>query len=163
MADRHSELIGIDQFFLERVFPQTTPGPIAAAAIGQDEQVRRLGIALAPFRAPPGDDRFHGELGGVMGGADHDRTPIGLGIIEATRNGDPLGLRGKIMVVHPSGFLAPDPARVLEAPHQFLLLGVHANDGKRVAYKLLALPFEIPELTISLWALWPRETLAVGA
>jgi len=50
------------------------------------------------------------------------------------------------MVVHPNGFLAPDPARVLEAPHQFLLLGVHANDGKLVALKLLPLQFEILSL-----------------
>jgi len=69
MADRHAELIGIHQLFLERIFPQTTPGPIAAAAIGQDEQVRRLGIALASFGAAPEDDRFHGKLGGIMGGA----------------------------------------------------------------------------------------------
>jgi hypothetical protein len=54
--------------------------------------VRCLGIALAPCTTPPGDDRFHRERGG-MGGAGHDRAPIGWEIIEATGDGDPLGLR----------------------------------------------------------------------
>ena len=82
MAHGHGQLIGIHQFFLERVFPETALCAVAAATIGQDKQVRRLAIALASFPAPPVDDRFHRELGRVMRSAHHDGAAIGLRIIK---------------------------------------------------------------------------------
>ena len=46
--------------------PQAHPGPVAAAAIGRDEQRSGLGINGLPHRAPPAADGSHGEAGRVV-------------------------------------------------------------------------------------------------
>src|SRR6266513_1290796 len=78
VTDSHPQLVGINQFFLEGVFPEPTPGSVAPATIGQDEQLRGLPVASAPLAAPPVNDGIYCELRGVMRGADQNRAPIGL-------------------------------------------------------------------------------------
>ena len=66
------------------------------------------------------------------------------------------------MIVHGNGFAAPHLASVLERPHQFLLFGVHADNGPCTLGKRLALPLEVTELTVALRTLRARKAFAVS-
>src|SRR3990172_326499 len=78
---------GFTRQSLQLQFPQSQPGAIAAAAIGRDEQVSRLGVQLAAFGSPPTANGRDGESTGVVvdpdiyksGVAVHVIDPIGVG------------------------------------------------------------------------------------
>src|SRR2546428_210522 len=43
------------------IFPKATTRAVAPSAVGQNEELRRIGITLAPFLAPPQAKGIYGE------------------------------------------------------------------------------------------------------
>src|SRR5450756_54453 len=85
---------------LQFQFPESQPGAIAAAAIGRDEQVLRLGIELAAFGSPPTANGRDGESTSVVVGPHIHESGVRVHVINA------IGVRaghvgtGKIVTVH---------------------------------------------------------------
>ncbi len=136
---------------LQFQFPQPQPPAVAAAAIGRDEQVPRLGIQLAAFGAPPTANGCDGESAGVMVGPHVHESRVAVHVVNA------IGVRaghvgtGKIVTVHLDGLLGgqPLPAAVVVVSQQFLLLGVHGNDGRRLGQGPLDLRVDVAELRVA--------------
>src|SRR5438270_692497 len=61
VADGHGQSVPVAELVLELPFPDPRAGTIAAPAIGQDQQVARLGERGLPLVEPPADERIDGE------------------------------------------------------------------------------------------------------
>jgi hypothetical protein len=71
---------------LQLAFPQTQAGPVAAAAIGGDQQAGGSRISAPADLVPPPTDRLHREACRVMLDADADPGCIGGEIVDAVRH-----------------------------------------------------------------------------
>ena len=83
VGDGDSEPQPIAEALLKLVLPSAPRGGIAAAGVGQDQQVLGVWVAQASFLAPPATNGSDGEGGGFVTDADEHRTTIGLGIVNA--------------------------------------------------------------------------------
>ncbi len=70
VADRHGQFKAVDELFLERAFPEATAGSVAAAAVSQDQQLRRLSVKSSALVAPPLHDGIDRKLRSVVGSAN---------------------------------------------------------------------------------------------
>ena len=69
---------------LEFPFSQADLGPVAAAAVGRDEQRPGFRIDGLAHRPPPPPDGSHGEAGRVV--VDADAHPAGVAVVPVTYN-----------------------------------------------------------------------------
>jgi hypothetical protein len=79
----HPRLVGE---LLEFEFPESGTGTVAATAICRDEQSPRVLIALPAQPIPPAADRFHGELGRIVGDSHGNASFVVVQIIDPVRN-----------------------------------------------------------------------------
>ena len=114
VAHGHLQIKAIGDLLLEGPFPGAHPRPVAAAAVGQNEQLGDVRIVPAPAMAPPPGDIACGKFGRVMRGADENRSSVGHHIINPIRNGHALSLRAEVMILDGGRFQAPHAAGILE-------------------------------------------------
>jgi len=151
MTDGDEKPEGIDELFLQGVFPEVGVCAVAAAVVGEDEQTGGIRIAETAFSAqPPLADRCRGESRGVTRGADRHAAAIGLAIVDAVRDGDACAERREIVVENRHGCSAPDLAGILEPADQLALFGVDADDRRLRLTEAASLPGQIAELPIAL-------------
>jgi hypothetical protein len=143
------ETQAITEVLLEVVFPGASRGGIAAAGVGQDQQVSGVWVAQASFPTPPPGDGRDGEGGGLVADADEHRTAVGLGIINAEGEGDARGEGAKVVVVDRGGDALPLLAGILEVAHQFPLLGVDTDDGIAVTAEATSQSGNVTELLVA--------------
>src|SRR5579864_4981567 len=72
---------GVGQLRLELGFPGVTAATVAAAGIGQDEQLAGSGIAGGTFVAPPMGNSMSGKGGSVVRNTDHQSPAIFVHIV----------------------------------------------------------------------------------
>ena len=99
VADGGFQLEWIHHLPLEGVLPGAYSSPVAAAAVGQDQQLGGLRIILASAVAPPPSNVGGGKIWGVMGSAHKDRALVGQQVKNSVKDGYSLGLGAKIMIV----------------------------------------------------------------
>lgn len=162
MTNRDAKLIGIHQFFLERELPGATARPIAAATVGQDKQLRSVGVKPGAFQTPPLADGFHGKDRSIVGGANDNRASVGLQIVDPIGDGPALGLGTEIMVLDRDGSAAPDPTVIFEFANQFFFLGVHTDDWIAAARELGSLIAEHSKLLIPQGTMVGTKAFTVG-
>jgi hypothetical protein len=111
---------------------------IAAASIGQNEQLASTTVTGTTLMVPPTRDRMGGEGGSIVGDADEDRAAVGEPIIDAIRNGYANGIGAEVVIIHANRRAEPLDAIVFEVANQFALLGVNADNGKPLPLKAAA-------------------------
>lgn len=160
VADLHAQAGFVGQA-LQFPLPRAQAVAVAAAGVGADQQASCLRIALAAHAVPPPADARDGKGDGVVVGTDIDPAGVGTQIVDAVGNRFDLG---KIVIIDRLRLAARAPglAGVLEAPYQFLLLGVDRDH--RLARRLMALDagVEVLELGIAIHMLRAFQRLAVG-
>jgi len=82
--DIYTEAIG--QRNLKLMLPKPSTISVASAAVGQYEQMIRLGIFDRTDHLPPAADGSHGKFGGVPACAQIDKSFIAAKIIVLQRN-----------------------------------------------------------------------------
>jgi hypothetical protein len=82
-----SESQSITELMLELVLSSATRGGIAAAGVGQDQQVSGAWVAQASFTTPPAGDGSDGKGGGLVTDADKHRTVVNLRIMSWSLTG----------------------------------------------------------------------------
>jgi hypothetical protein len=87
---------------LNLLLPGAALRPIAAARIGQDEDVTGMRVALAPFGLPPFAETGDGEGGCFVGSSQEDTAAVSLGVVDAIRNADALGGGTEVVIVDSS-------------------------------------------------------------
>ena len=90
---------GVGQLGLELGFPGTTAATVAAAGIGQNEQLAGTAIAGRTFLVPPMSNGMSGKGGGIVGNANHQSTAIFHYIVNPIGNGDPDGIGAEVVII----------------------------------------------------------------
>ena len=81
VGNRHRQGKGVRQLGLELGFPGMTAATVAAAGIGQNEQLAGTAIAGGTFLVPPMSNGMSGKGGGIVGNADHQSPAIFQNIV----------------------------------------------------------------------------------
>src|SRR5882672_4913051 len=168
-VDRHVELVGDA---LQLVLPDVRPIAVAAAGVGRDEYLTRLGVALRANLIPPCLDRGHREHWRVVVDADADEAVVGGEVVDAVRDclADRIGR--KVVDVHQVGLALglPLASAVLEVADQLLLLGVDGDDRDAPLDAVLRLRVDVLELRVAVGMLgtfdglvWRLQAVAVVA
>ena len=149
---------------LQFQFPQPQPRAIAAAAIGRDQQVPRLGIQPTAFGSPPAANGRDGESTGVVVRPHVHESRVAVHVIDPVRVGAGDVGTGKIVTVHLERLLRgpPLPAAVVVVSQQFLLLGVHGDDGRPLGQSPLDLRVDMAELRVAVGMVLAFFRLAVA-
>ena len=71
---------------LDLGLPGVASATIAAASIGENQQLAGTGVALRTFLAPPLRNGVSSEGGRVMGNADHQSAGVLVDIVDAVRD-----------------------------------------------------------------------------
>ena len=125
MDDRHGEARLVGEA-LQLTFPQTNACAVVAAAIGGDQQTRRMGIAGLAEPLPPATDALDGECRGVGVDADIDLTLVGGDVVDPIGRDLPQSLDFEVVDADRLrlALAAQLSTAVFEVAHQFLFLRV---------------------------------------
>jgi len=148
---------------LELVLPGAPRGGVAAAGIGQDQQVLGVGVAPVSFPTPPAGDGSDGKGGGLVTDADEHRTAVSLEIINAVGEGDALGERAKVMVVDRGGDALPLPTGILKVTDQFPLFSIDTDDGVALTAETRSQSGNVMELLVADGTVPRRDLFAIQA
>lgn len=100
----------------------TDAGCVAAAGVGQHQQLGSVGVAFEAVVLPLSDQVVCGEVGGVVRGSHHHEAAVGAQVVDAVGDGDAVGLRAEVVVVDGVRRFRPAATRILEVADQFALL-----------------------------------------
>ena len=107
VADSNREAVPVAQGVLEAVLPGPGARPVAAAGVGEHEQLGGPRVAAAAVAGPPPGQVAGCEVRGVVGGADGDTGVVGSDVVDAVGQGDALGVGGEVVVVDQRRLLGP--------------------------------------------------------
>lgn len=147
-GDHQSELIGE---FLECELPAPPAAIIGASAVSLNQETAGLGIAASTLDDPPTAECRLGELGRVMGCADHHVAAVVTHVVDSVRNGAALSPAGIVVIEHPSSGFSPCPAWVFEISYPLFLLRIHADYWEISTQIPATTSDQIPELLIPIW------------
>lgn len=135
MSNGYGEPKGVAELALQFGFPGAGTAAVAAAGVGQDEQLPAAMVAITAVALPPAGDGVGGEGGRVMRDAYENRASVGEQIINAIRDRDADSIGTEIVVIDAQGRAVPLDAIVFEVADQFSLFGIDADDGKVLTLK----------------------------
>ena len=115
VGEGHFELVEIAEMVLEGVLPGAVAVAVAAAAIGEDDELGGVGIAGAAFGGPPGSEVVDGEEGGVAGDADTDEAAVRESVVDAVGDGQAAGKGAEVVIVDQDGRGLPGDACIAKA------------------------------------------------
>ena len=161
VTDGHSEPVPVAQSLLQAELPGAGARPVAAAAIGEDEQLALTGVAALAVVVPPPHHVVDGEGCGVVRRAEEQVAMVGGQVVDAVGQGDALCVRKEVVVVDEGGLLAPGGALVLEVADQLSFLRVDADDRESMPAEGLALGCDVGELGVAVSLGAPVELLVV--
>jgi hypothetical protein len=161
VAHRHPQprLVGE---LLQRPLPQPVAAAVAAAAVGDHQQLPRPRVAGLAQVLPPLPQGGHGELRRVVVDPDTHPADVLGHVIDPVGDRLAQGRVREIVDPHRLGFVSrlPLAAPGLEIPDQFLLLGVHRDHRLAAALERPSARGDVLELTIAVGVLRPFAGLA---
>ena len=158
-GDRQARLGGE---LLQFALPQTTARRVAAAAVGQQQQMATTGVGRLGG-APPVPQAVDGELRGVGRPSHADMSAIATDIVHSVGDGAALGVLREVMSVDLFRLGTPSCSVVGEVPHEFLVLRVDAQHRAALAQGQVSQSPQIAELPITIrWRL-ATEPFVIGA
>src|SRR5580658_10602545 len=152
---------GVGQLGLELGFPGTTAATVAAAGIGQNEQLAGTAIAGRTFLVPPVSDGMSGKGGGIVGNADDQSPTIFQNIVNPIGDGDPDGIGAEVVIKNAPRNRFPTAARIFEIADELAFFAVHADDGQMTALEAVAQLGEIFELKVTVRTAAGRDLLLI--
>ena len=108
VGNGHGKGKGVRQLGLELGFPGMTAATVAAAGIGENEQLAGTAIAGGTFLVPPMSNGMSGKGGGIVGNANHQSTAIFQNIVNPIGNGDPDGISAEVVIIDATGGQIPN-------------------------------------------------------
>ena len=99
MSNGDGEPKTVAELALQFGFPGAGTATVAAAGVGQDQQLPTTIVAITAVALPPTGDGVDGEGGRVMGDAYEDRPPVGEQVINAIGDRDADRIRTEIAAI----------------------------------------------------------------
>jgi len=130
VGNGYCEPKAVAELGLQFGFPGASPAAVAAASIGEDEQLPAAMVAIRAVALPPAGDGVRGESGGGVRDPHTDRASIGKPVLEAVRDRDADGIGPEIGIRDAHGRAIPFDAIVFESADQVSFFGIDAEDGK---------------------------------
>ena len=161
MADGHGEAVAVAELGLQAVFPGSGAGPVAAAAVGEDEQLGGVGVAAAAVVVPPSDQVVDCEVRGVVAGADEQAAVVGGEVVDAVGQGDAFCVGGEVVVVDQRGFWLQVAPGFLKLPTSSRFLESMLMIGRPRSGEGLALGGDVGELGVAAGVFLAGELLVV--
>ena len=152
---------GVSQLGLEFGFPGMTAATVAAAGIGQNEQLAGTTIAGRTFLVPPMGDGMSGKGGSIVGNADHQSPAIFQNIVNPIGNGNAEGIGAEVVIIDASRGRFPTTSRIFAIADEFAFFAVHADDGQMTALETVAQFGQIFELKIAVGTRIGRDLLVI--
>ena len=154
---------GVSQLGLEFGFPGMTAATVAAAGVGQNEQLAGTAIAGGTFLMPPMSNGMSGKGGGIVGNANHQSTAVFHNIVNPIRNSNPDGIGSEVVIIDATRGGFPTAARIFKIADEFAFFAVHADDGKMTALEAVAQFGEIFELKVAVGTRIGRDLLLIDS
>src|SRR6267378_3511595 len=158
-GDRHAPAVCQ---LLQGPFPGPGPRTVRPTAVSFNEPVLCLWATPAAMVFPPAREGSACEFCRLVRRANHDEASAPKLIVNPKRDSAALGEAGKVVVQDVDRLLRPCASRVLEQPHQFLLLGVDADRRISLLLKAPPLPGNVAKLPIPLRFVNACQSLTVG-
>jgi len=133
-------------------FPGAGTTTVAAASIGEDEQLSAALVAVGAVALPPAGDGVGGKSCGVMRDAYEDRASVGEQVIDTVGDRDADGIGTEIVIMDAHGRAVPLDAAVFEVADQFSFFGVDADNGQPLAFKAGTQRRDVTELLVAVGA-----------
>lgn len=149
MTNRDFEPVMIRQI-LKSEFPQSGTATIAAAAIGQNQKLASVPVAVTSRSLPPSCNRIDRKFWRVGRQADINVSPILVWQVKTIGGCPTRSVLKKVMAVHLFGFQTPGSSSVLEVADQLFFLGIHADHRPTGLQKPLLLSNDVAKLPISI-------------
>jgi len=163
VGDGDDEVEGIGELGLDFGFPRAATTAVAAASVGENEQLTGLSVLNGSFPLPPVSDSMSSESGSVVRNADDNGAAVGEGLVDAVRDGNTDGIGAEVVIMNGPGSVVPTSAMVFEVADQFALFGIDANDGQVAAAKTLAQIGNVIELKVAVGTGIGSDVLLVDA
>ena len=149
VGDGNSQGKRVGQLGLKLRLPGVAAITIAAAGVGQNENLTRAGVPSRTFLLPPVGNGMGGESGRIMRNTHDEGTSILREVVDAIGNGDADGIGAEVVVKDAPRAAFPTAACIPEVADQFAFLGVDTDDGKVTTLESTAKFSEIFELEIT--------------
>src|SRR6516165_1537858 len=114
---------------LQTYFPSPGAVAVGTTAIRLQQPAPCLGIAPPAILQPPGPQRCRSKVRCFMRSTHDHKAGVAPQIVPAIGNRSAFGGTGKVVIQYRVCLLPPAAAGILEVAHQFLFLGIHADDG----------------------------------
>jgi len=159
----YGESEGVGQLRLELGFPGVTAATVAAAGIGEKEQLVGSAIAGGTFLVPPMSDGMSGKGGSIVRDANHQSPTIFRNIVNSIGNGDTDGVGAKVVIIDTTRGRLPTPTGIFEIADELAFFAVHADDGQMATLEAVAQLGQIFELKIAVGTRARRDLLLIDA
>ena len=148
----HSKSKRVGELGLELGFPGVTAATVAAAGIGQNEELAGTGIAMGTFLSPPISDGMSSKGGSIVRNTDDQSAAIFVHIVNPIRDGDSDGVGAEVVIIDAAWGRFPTTAGILKVAHEFAFFAVHADDGQMTTLEAVPQFGEIFELKVAVGA-----------
>ena len=149
---------------LQLPLPEPQSPPIAATAIGGDQDLFRGRIDPTSFRPPPAANGGYSKRSGIMIGSDIDEAHVASDVVDAV--GISSGHTGtrKVMALNMGGVLDRQPllTLVFVLADELFLLGIDRNDRKALSQIELYLDADVLKLRIAIGMIGTFFSLAIA-
>lgn len=142
------QVIALDGKTVRRSHDRTIT--IAAAAIGQDEDIGGIRIVFSSGVVPPGHNRIHRKFRRISRLTDRDIPRVVKRIINPIGHRFAIRQTGKIVDVDRCGLFTPDLTGIAKGADEFFLFGVHTDHRLSHPGERLSLTLNVGELPISI-------------
>jgi hypothetical protein len=143
--DGNSQLVDETlEVFLEQVLATT----VTATAVAQQQDRRGLWVKALTIALPKQTETITGKLGRVATAPQMKPPMIEAQVVDAVRNDDALGQRGKVVIKRFECLLRVHLAVAIERTQEFLFLRIHAQDGVARPLKVLDEMGQLTELRV---------------
>lgn len=142
------------------VLENVSIGGVAPAAVEQEQHSASVGIDRATMRFPPIRNTVTSESAGVVAETQIQVAKVSLEVVQSVRKDDAERGTGKIVVKRLLGLLRVQTTDAIQKAKEFLVFGVHADDGIRRVHELGTVIRDDLELPIAMSILSKRQRFA---
>jgi len=137
VSDSDSEVKAVGELRLEFGFPSPPPTTVAAAAVGQNQQLARAGVLTESLTLPPVSDGVSREGRCVVRETNDNGTAVGERLVDTVGDGHADGVGTEVVIMDGPGLPIPTGAGVFEVADQFALFSIDADDGHTAVAEVL--------------------------
>ena len=138
MSDGNGEAEVVADLGLDCGLPSPGSATVAAARVGQNQELGGAAGATESFAFPPGGAGMGGEGGRVVRDADADGAAVVGWVVNPVGDAQAARLGAEVVIVDQNGRAIPFGPSVFEVTDQLAFLAIDADEGKALTLEASA-------------------------